>query len=130
MTKQFIFLIACLLLFSATPYPVHASVAISKDEMRAGVAEKLHVSKADFSKMTDKKTEKKLNRLTRRLERTVEKAGLQVDFGDPVEQWLWFGLFGLGIAIVLSFFDLGIAGLIAVLAVVCLVIWIVKRGAV
>ncbi|HRI61243.1 MAG TPA: hypothetical protein PK228_15995 [Saprospiraceae bacterium] len=130
MKKQFIFLIACLLLFSAAPYSTHASVAVSKDEMRAGVAEKLHISQADFSKMTDKKTEKKLNRLTNRLERKAAKAGTQVDFGDPVEQWLWFGLFGLGIAIVLSFFSLGIAGLIAFLAVVCLVVWIVKRGAV
>ena len=71
-----------------------------------------------------------MNRLIKKLERKAEKAGIQVDFSDPVDQWLWFGLFGLGIAIVLSIINVGIGGLIAFLAIVCLVIWIVKRGAV
>lgn len=130
MKKHVIFIFACLLLASATPTRVLASVAVSKEEMRAGMAEKMRISPEDFSKITNKKTEKRLNRLSKRLERRAEKAGMQVDFSDPVDQWLWFGLFGLGIAIVLSFFNVGLGGLIAFLAIVCLVIWIVKRGSV
>lgn len=130
MKKHVIFIFACLLLASATPSRVSASVAVSKEEMRAGVAEKMRISPEDFSKITNKKTEKRLNRLAKRLERKAEKSGMQVDFSDPVDQWLWFGLFGLGIAIVLSFFNVGLGGLIAFLAIVCLVIWIVKRGSI
>ncbi|MBV6440029.1 MAG: hypothetical protein DYG98_18205 [Haliscomenobacteraceae bacterium CHB4] len=130
MKKHVIFIFACLLLASTTPTRVIASVAVSKEQMRAGVAEKMRITPEDFSKITNKKTEKRLNRLAKRLERKAEKSGMQVDFSDPVDQWLWFGLFGLGIAIVLSFFNVGLGGLIAFLAIVCLVIWIVKRGSV
>ena len=131
MTKQIIFLFACLLLATAAPTQLSASVAISKEEMRAGVAERLHAAPAEYSKIANKKTEKKLNRIFKRLERKSEKYGVQIDFSDPVEQWLWFGVFGLGIAIAFAILELGfLSGLFALAAIACLVIWIIKRGAV
>lgn len=128
--KNKFLLFICLLLLSTTPRKTHASMVVSREEMRAGIAEKANVKPEAFSTSTNKKTGKRMNRLIKKLERKAEKAGIQVDFSDPVDQWLWFGLFGLGIAIVLSIINVGIGGLIAFLAIVCLVIWIVKRGAV
>lgn len=116
-------------LLGLAPSSTYAAAAISNDEMRAGFVEKLSESSVLHSKTLDKKTEKRLQRLSKKIERKAAKQGMQVDFSDPVEQWLWFGLFGLGIAIVLSFFNFGIAGLIALLAVACLVVWVIKRGA-
>lgn len=128
MKKQLIFLLACLTLTILTPIAVHASTAVSQQDMRAGVAEKMRKSPKNVFK-NDKKTTKRLNKIAKRIERKALKHGMQVDFSDPVDRWLWFGIFGLGIAIVMSFFDLGIGGLIAFLAVVCLVVWVVKRSA-
>ncbi|GAB4495534.1 MAG: hypothetical protein OHK0019_24870 [Saprospiraceae bacterium] len=109
--------------------PLNATVAISTEEMRAGFMEKMRIQPEDFSKISDKKTEKRLTRLAKRLDRMAEKAGMQVDFNDPVDRWLWFGVFGLGIAIFFSFVQVGLGGIIAFLAIICLIIWIVKRGA-
>ena len=130
MTKRTIFLFACLFLLSATPSSVIASVAVSKAEMRAGMAEKMRSTPERLPKLTDNNTEKRLHRLTKKLERKAEKFGVQIDFSDPVEQWLWFGVFGLGIAIAFAILELGtLSGLFAVAAIACLVIWIIKRGA-
>lgn len=131
MKKQIIFLFACLIIGVVTPSGVQASVAVSKAEMRAAVAEKMRSAPERFSKTTDHKTEKRLHRLTKKLERKAEKYGVQIDFSDPVEQWLWFGVFGLGIAIAFAILELGtLSGLFALAAIACLVIWIIKRGAV
>jgi ABC-type multidrug transport system fused ATPase/permease subunit len=132
MKKQLLFILAILLLSGAMPNQASAAVAVSKSEMRVHVAEKLHAAPEKFARSTDKKTEKRLNRLTKRLERKAEKfAGDQVDFSDPVEQWLWFGVFGLGIAIAFAILSLEfLSGLFALAAITCLVIWIIKRGAV
>lgn len=128
MKKQIIFLLACFTLTTLAPIAARASVAVSQQDMRAGMAEKMRENPKNVFK-NDKKTTKRLNKIAKRIERKALKHGMQVDFSDPVDKWLWFGIFGLGIAIVMSFFDLGIGGLIAFLAVVCLVIWVVKRSA-
>ncbi len=49
------------------------------------------------------------------------------DFTDPVAKWLWFGLIGLGLALLSSVVSYGLAGVVGFAAIVCLVIWIIKR---
>ena len=130
MKKQIIFIFACLLFVGAMPSGMYAAVAAPKAEMQTVVAEKMRSTHEGLSMKQSKKMEKRMNRLTKRLERKAEKYGQQIDFTDPVEQWLWFGVFGLGIAIAFAILNLGfLSGLFALAAVVCLVIWIVKRGA-
>ena len=129
MKKQLVFICTCLIFLASSFAPLNATVAISKEEMQAGFVEKLRAQPEDFSNISDKKTEKRLKRLAKRLDRMAEKVGTQVDFNDPVDRWLWFGVFGLGIAIFFSFIQVGLGGIIAFLAIICLVIWIVKRGA-
>ena len=127
MKRKLIFSLACLVLMTLAPATHRAATAVSPQEMRAGLTEKLR-SNPDVVVNTEKKASKRLERIAKRLERKMAKRGMQVDFSDPVDQWLWFGVFGLGIAILMSFFNFGIGGLIAFLALVCLVIWVVKRG--
>lgn len=127
MKRKLIFSLAFFSLFVLTPAVHRAATAVSAQEMRAGLTEKLR-SNPDVVVNTGKKASKRLERIAKRLERKMAKSGMQVDFSDPVDQWLWFGVFGLGIAILMSFFNFGIGGLIAFLALVCLVIWVVKRG--
>ncbi len=127
MKQKLIFTLACLALMILTPAVHRAATAVSPQKMRAGLAEKLHANPEGIFG-TDKKASKRLERIAKRLERKMMKRGMQVDFSDPVDQWLWFGVFGLGIAILMSFFNFGIGGLIAFLALVCLVIWVIKRG--
>ncbi|MBK7938285.1 MAG: hypothetical protein IPJ82_14925 [Lewinellaceae bacterium] len=129
MNQKLIFLLACFTLIVLNPSVHRAATAVSPQEMRSGLAEKLRDHPEQFAG-NDAKTSKRMNKIAKRLERKMLKHGFQVDFSDPVDQWLWFGIFGLGIAILLSFFNIGVGGLIAFLAVVCLVIWVVKRGAV
>lgn len=129
MKKQIIFLLAAFLLSVLCPSRTVASTLVSKQEMRVGLTEKVRDSYRHISEKTDKRTEKRLKRLAKRLDRKAERYGAEVDFSDPVDRWLWFGIFGLGIAVVLSFFASGgLAGLIALLALACLVVWIIKRS--
>ena len=131
MTKQVIYSLIFLLSVLFAPISSTASVAVSKDEMRTGVVEKMRTRTENISKPTSKKAEKRMNRLTKRLERFAEKRGMDIDFDDPTDRWLWFGIFGLAIAIVFAILGIGVlSGLCAFAALVCLVIWIVKRGAV
>lgn len=127
MKRKLIFSLACLVLMTLAPAAPRAATSVSPQEMRAGLTEKLR-SNPGIVVNTEKKASKRLERIAKRLERKMAKRGMQVDFSDPVDQWLWFGVFGLGIAILMSFFNFGIGGLIAFLALVCLVIWVVKRG--
>lgn len=72
--------------------------------------------------------EKRLHRTEKRLNRFGKRYGAsEPDFNDPVRKWLWFGLIGLGLAVVFSLISFGLAGLVGFAAIVCLVIWIIKR---
>lgn len=131
MKKQLIFLFACLLFASLNPTPTQASIVVSPEEARTSLAEKMGLDAEKMSKLTSKKTEKRLNRLVKKMERKAEKRGEQIDFSDPVDQWLWFGVFGLAAAIAFAILDIGfLAGLCALAAIVCLIIWLVKRGSI
>lgn len=132
MKKQLIYLFAFLLFAAFSPARLGASVAVSQEKTQTALAEKAGLDSEKFSKLlTNKKTEKRLDRFVKKLERKAEKRGKQIDFSDPVDQWLWFGVFGLAAAIAFAILDIGfLAGLCALAALVCLIIWIVKRGAV
>jgi len=121
------FLILLFILFgSSTAGRVFASDAVPLAEVRANMlqkaSERLHISPERFEKSISGK------KMNRKMLKLAKRASLEIDFADPVDKWLWFGLFGLGAAIVLSIFSLGIGGLVAFLAVVCLVIWLVKQS--
>lgn len=105
---------------------IHASNAVSPAEMRANLVQKA----AQRLNMSTDRVEKMITgkKVKRRMQRLVKESPFEIDFTDPVHKWLWFGLFGLGAAIVLSIFSLGLGGLVAFLAVVCLVIWLVKQS--
>lgn len=106
----------------------NATTAVSAQEMRVGLAEKMRANPGSVVKK-DSKSTKRFYRLAKRLGHKATKGGSPMDFSDPTDRWLWFGIVGLGIAIILAFLDAGIGGLVALLAIVCLIIWVVKRGA-
>jgi beta-lactamase regulating signal transducer with metallopeptidase domain len=61
------------------------------------------------------------------------KLAKKIDFKDPVEKWLWFGIFGWGASILLYILAyavpfLWILGALAGLfGTVCIVIWLIKK---
>lgn len=130
MKKQLLCFLVCLVLTTLNFTDASASIAAAPQEMRLAVVDKMRSHPERFVR-NNARSIKRLHRVAKRIERRAMKRDVQVDFNDPVDKWLWFGVFGLGIAIVLSFFTpFGLAGLIAFLAIVCLVIWVVKHEAV
>lgn len=130
MKKHSLLLFALVLLLAGSgATPLCASAALTPAEMRIGWEQKLRDNiPSASSETTGLKTSKKLQRAAKRLERIAARHGEQVDFSDPVDKWLWFGLFGLGIGIVVALLGLGgVGGLIGFLGVVCLVVWILKK---
>ncbi len=112
-------------LSSVTIDRLHASNAVPLQEARTVLLEKTS-EQLRAAPGKHKKAERLIKKIDRKLSKKNFKSALEVDFTDPVNKWLWFGIFGLGVAIVLSIFDLGLGGLVAFAAVVCLVIWLVK----
>lgn len=101
------------------------------------------IIKTTDNEKLSKKQLKKQKRQAKRLEKweAIAKKKLQaydidIDLEDPVRKWLWFGLFGIAIAVSLSliafilnsslFYRLsyvtGVAG------VACLIIWFIKHN--
>lgn len=118
-------LTALLLILSFSPFgPAHASDAVPAREMRAELLKKTERTLAETPRGS-RRAEKRLDRLGKRLSKFTTTA--DPDFADPVDKWLWFGLIGLGAAILLAFLSIGLGGLVGFLAVVCLVIWAIKR---
>jgi hypothetical protein len=76
----------------------------------------------------DLKKEFKAQKRLAKMERILKRA---IDFNDPVEKWMWFWIFGWGIAVVLSTFlwssVVYLPGLFWAAGTVCLIIWIVKK---
>lgn len=110
---------------------IQASNAVTPAEAKAAFLQKasaqMNVGSVSNRNAKSARLERMLNRVERKWRKKMD-AGLEVDFSDPVNKWLWFGLFGLGAALVLGIFSLGLGGLVAFLAVVCLVIWLVKQS--
>ncbi len=106
-----------------------ASNAVAPSECRKAFLTKASEQMTGASAHAGKtaRLERMINRMEHRLRKKM-KPGVEVDFSDPVNKWLWFGLFGLGAALVLGIFSLGLGGLVAFLAVVCLVIWLIKQS--
>lgn len=129
MKNQIITSFLCFVCSTSPLTTADASVSVEPQEARAVLAEKMRHN-PQTSLKANSKAGKRLTRLAKRIERKLLKRGAQVDFDDPVDKWLWFGVFGLGLAILLSLLtsSAGIGGLIALGAIVCLVIWVIKRG--
>jgi Flp pilus assembly protein TadB len=127
MSKTFLAAL-CALCLCHSPLSAPAANAISSAATTLLLQEKLEVQKAELAAQNPKAA-KKLDKLSRKLERKLARhAQSPVDFEHPVERWLWFGLFGLGLALVMAIFNGPVAGLLGVLAVACLVIWVLKKG--
>jgi len=94
--------------------------------------------KAESIKLSDKQA-KKMQKLEKRIEKRLKKIeaktdNADVDFEDPVDKWMWFWIFGWGLALAAGFVSIfilpGLFGFIsatfAVFGFVSLVIWLVK----
>lgn len=124
MKKSIVLSLVAALLYFFSP-TAHATQSVTPGEMR------LHLLEKTERKLTTgksgKKQETRLRRLENRLERIAGRAGSGPDFSDPVNKWLWFGLIGLGLGLLFSIVSFGLAGVVWFAAIVCLVIWIIKR---
>ncbi len=120
--KQIIF-IALVLTIGA--FGLQASQIAPAGEMRQHLFQKTTTRLAD--QPLAEKTERRLVRAEKRLKRVATHRTAGPDFNDPIAKWLWFGLIGLGLALLFSLVSYGLAGLMAFAGIVCLVIWIIKR---
>ena len=72
----------------------------------------------------DKKMAKKMTKL----EKKLKKVQAQVDFSHPTDKWLWYAIFGFGAAILLGIFFWELGSILAFLALVCFIVWLVKKS--
>ena len=120
---KFLSTLLLLSVFSAGPVWATSLAAVPNAEIGTGLSNETVALAAKPTKAT-----KKAERIMKRLERKLAKKGNAWDFDDPINKWLWFGLGGLGIAIVLGIVGLGgLAGLVGLAGVVCLVVWVLKH---
>lgn len=103
-----------------------ASQAVSREEARAALAAKvLDLKKSDSAGKNKQGFWKKV-----RAHRQLWKKAAPIDFSDPVERWLWFGVIGLGAALLLSIIAWSpLVGLLWTAGVICLVVWLIMRFA-
>ena len=117
MKKNLFLLMSCLCLFLLSQTAL-ATVLVKKSEnsMLTSTVQQKQLKK-QFAQ------EKKVARAERFL------AHHAVDFNDPVQKWLWYGLVGIGASIVLGILSISwLAGIAGLLGVICLVIWLVKQA--
>jgi hypothetical protein len=97
--------------------PVQATTLVTSSE-----ATTINIEK----QKTELKKEFKKQKRAEKLAKFLAKAG--IDFQDPVEKWLWFGIIGLLGGIVLGWTVLwALGGLVSAAGFVCIVIWAVKK---
>lgn len=101
------------------PFSAQATQSAPAAEVRLKIMEKAEHCLS--SGQSGQKIEKRLHRLEKRLGQPG------IDFTDPINKWLWFGLLGIGLALLFSIVSFGLAGLVGFAAIVCLVIWVIKR---
>lgn len=114
----------------ALPVNMVAAHTLTKDEAKA-------IQKAEKKQV---RTQKRIAVVQKYLAKNMAKKA--IDFKDPVNKWLWFGVFGWGAGLVLwiiaaavvtggGFLGGGFLGLLASLAwlfgTVAFVIWLVKK---
>jgi len=132
----FMSLVALLFTFNTA----NASTRISEGEAREAMVKKMMDDKTSFSMSA--KMEKKVAKLAQKFQKRIAKferlfgksSNAGVDFNDPVQKWLWFGLLGwlagallysLGWFIAAPFWYLGYLCWLA--GTICIVIWILKK---
>jgi hypothetical protein len=112
--------------FASTALPANAEQSIQNDN-------KAHAGKIDKSAL--KKQFKALKKQFKADKKngTAMEDGAAIDFKDPVDKFLWFGLLGVAAAIVLSIISGPVFGfywlayLVWLAGVVCLTIWLLKK---
>lgn len=128
MTSTQLLRCCALFLFLAAAQIASANTAADPAQLRTEWAARLqHEGTRTDWQLTEKQT-KRLEKWQHKLARKAAKKATPVDFSDSTERWLWFGIFGLGIAIVLGIVSVSVlAGLVGLAAVVCLVVWVLKK---
>jgi hypothetical protein len=76
----------------------------------------------------DSKLEKKFAKKMAKLEKKIKKQAVQIDFSHPTDKWLWYAIFGFGAAIIVGIFFWELGSVLAFLALVCLIVWLVKKS--
>lgn len=76
----------------------------------------------------DSKLEKKIAKKMAKLEKKIKKYEANIDFSHPVDKWLWYAVFGFGAAILVGIFFWELGSVLAFLALVCLIVWLVKKS--
>lgn len=97
----------------------------------AATAAGFKTEKKGFSGWLEKRAVKMLSKKIAKLQK---RYGSAVDFNDPVEKWLWYGVVGCVAGLVLSVLAAatggvlwGLSGLAWTVGVVCLIVWFLKR---
>lgn len=76
----------------------------------------------------DGRMEKKFAKKMAKFEKKIKKQAVQIDFSHPTDKWLWYAIFGFGAAILVGIFFLELGSVLAFLALVCLIVWLVKKS--
>ena len=90
------------------------------------------IERSKLDKKKAAKLDKKLQKLQKKMENKIAKKSANadggVDFSDPVDKWMWFWIFGWGLAILLGLVGLGTLGwIVGVAGTVALILWLVKK---
>ncbi|HMX41320.1 MAG TPA: hypothetical protein PKD78_13370 [Saprospiraceae bacterium] len=117
-----------LVLFLAAAQVASANTAADPAQLRTEWVARLQNTNTQSDHQLTEKQARRLEKWQYKTARKVAKKATPVDFSDSTERWLWLGLFGLGITILMGVLGIGVlAGLIGLAAVVCLVVWVLKK---
>ncbi|MCC6413939.1 MAG: hypothetical protein IT270_19985 [Saprospiraceae bacterium] len=76
----------------------------------------------------DSRMEKKIAKKMAKMEKKIKKQAEAIDFSHPTDKWLWYAIFGFGAAIIVGIFFWELASVLALLALICLIVWLVKKS--